>query len=91
MHFATVSEFIMSLGVANGLLKILGLGKFSSDLEISEALICAESRNLVFACMYFLRLGLGFLCSSPRARIFKLLASRRVSDFHTIRYVVHIL
>ena len=61
--------------MANGLLKILGLGKFSSDLEI----LCGESRNLVFAFMFFLRLGLGFLCLSSLARIFKL-GSRRLGE-----------
>ena len=34
--FTIVSE-IVSLGVANGIRKIQGLGNFCSDLEISEA------------------------------------------------------
>ena len=42
-------------------------------------ILCGESRNLVFAFMHFLRLGLGFLCSSSRARIFKL-GSRRLGE-----------
>ena len=45
-----------NIGVANGLLKILGLGKFWSDLEI----LCGESQNLDFAFMNFLHLGLKF-------------------------------
>ena len=51
--------------------------------------ICAESRNFVFACMYFLHFGLGLLCSTSRAQIFKLrsqgLDKSRVLPFATPR------
>ena len=56
------------LGVANGILKILGLGKFLSDLEISEAFVLSLGISFLHAyifcvsvldfCAY--RLGLGF-------------------------------
>ena len=51
-------------------LKILGLDKFSSDLES----LCAEFRKLSRFCMHFLCLRIGFLCSLPHARIFKLVS-----------------
>ena len=58
--------------MANGLLKMLGLSKFSSDLEISEAFV--------------LSLGISFLHSlrvffAPQSRIFVLIVLG--SDFQT--------
>ena len=57
--------------MANGLLKILGLGKFSSDLEISEAFVLSLGISF-FALMQFFE---------SRSRIFVLIVSG--SDFQT--------
>ena len=48
-----ITEKRRDQGVANGLLKILALGKkkVSSDLEISEAFVL--SLGIPFVCMYF--------------------------------------
>ena len=57
------------LGVANGLLKILGLGKFSSDLEISESFVVSLGISVLHLCIF-----------ASRSRIFVLIVSG--SDFH---------
>ena len=63
-----VLEYQPITGVANGLLKILGLGKFSSDFEISEAFVLSLGISFLHACIFCVsvwdfcahRLGLGF-------------------------------
>ena len=56
--------------MANGLFKILGLGKFSSDLEISEAIVLSLGISFLHACIF-----------ASRSRIFVLIVSG--SDFQT--------
>ena len=75
-------------GVANGFLKPLGLGKFSSDLEILETFVLSLGILFQISCIFLYvsvsdfcahLLGLGF------SHYTRVSASRRVSDF-TVRY-----
>ena len=85
VHFSCAYAYCM-LGVANGTLKNVSLGKFWQDLEISEVFLTSLG-SLVFAWFVFpffesrnflaKSLGLGFLT--------RISASRVVSDF-TIRH-----
>ena len=76
---------VLTVGVANGTSKNVGLGKFWQDLEISEAFLISLEVSFLHGCIHFFEsrnflpksLGLGFLT--------RISASRRVSDF-TIRH-----
>ena len=53
------------LGVANGTQKILGLGKFWSDLEISEAFLMSHEVSFFF--VFFVSRSLEFLAAGSRS------------------------
>ena len=55
----------IKIGVANGTQKILGLGKFWSDLEISEAFLM--SHEVSFFCVFFVSRSLEILAARSRS------------------------
>ena len=74
------------LGVANGISKNVGLGKFWQDLEISEAfLISLEVSFLHGLFLLFMSLETFYQRVSGSDFLTRISASRRVSDF-TIRH-----
>ena len=76
----------LTIGVANGTSKNVGLGKFWQDLEISEAfLISLEVSFLHGLFLLFLSLETFYQRVSGSDSLTGISASRRVSDF-TIRH-----
>ena len=56
---------------------------FVRSRKLAEAFVLSLGISFLHACI-FLRLGLGFLCSSSRARIFKLAVSASLGFDHSL-------
>ena len=83
--------------MANGTQKILGLGKFWSDLEISEVFLM--SHEVSFFCVFFVSRSLEFLAAGSRSLGFFYFSkgldqnvslwARKVSVAQPARYIVY--